>query len=539
MNPNVNWKLNRLWIWLLALPVLLGIFFRFIHLEAKVYWVDEVATSIRIAGTTKALLTQQLATGQLLTVQHLLDVQQLHPALPWSATLAALYHSPEHAPLYFLFARFWLQLTGNGIAQIRSLSVLFSLLSLPALFWLCEELFHSRRTSWIGVMLLSVSPFFVAYAQEARPYSLWSLTLLLMGATLLRAVRTQQRQDWLLYAVAAAIGLYTSLLSLLVLGGQGIYVSLCWGKQRLWWIRAAIGAVLLFSPWIGVILSQLTTLHDNTTWTRLPLGLLPMLATWIYTLAVLFFDVPVVLNPPIVGMAQVTIAAILVGLMGFALRELIQKTPREVWLFVVVFWAALPVPLIVFDLFANGRLSTAPRYMMPVLLGVLLTIAFFLSDRIPDLFKHPFRQRFWSGVLVGLIAISICSCLFQLQQPSRYHKTRSLSNPAIAAVINQANAPLLLAEASQVMDLLSISHLLKPEVQIRIAPAETVLNWANSCQTTFLFNPSAPLKQLFQQQGILLRNRYQPQPLVPTEMSLSLWQVQPAKANQRCAYPLI
>jgi uncharacterized membrane protein len=528
-----SWKLKRSW-WLFAIPILLGICFRVIHLEAKVYWVDEVATSIRIAGTTRTQLVQQLATGQLLTVQQLLDVQQFDPALPWSATFAALRQSPEHAPLYFLLARLWLQLWGNGIAQIRSLSVLFSLLCLPALFWLSQALFQSRRTSTIAVMLLSVSPFFVAYAQEARPYSLWGLSLLWMAATLLSALRRGRVGDWLLYAGAATIALYTSVLTVPLLAGQGLYVAVCWGGQKRRWLLAAGGAVLLFSPWVWVILSQLTTLHDNTTWTRLPLGLLPMVATWIYTLAVLFFDVPVVIDPPIVGIAQVTIATALVGLMSFALQELIRKTPRRIWLFVVILCAALPVPLIVFDLFANGRLSTAPRYMMPVLLGVLLTIAFLLSDRLPDLFSPPFRSRFWSGVFAVLIAMSVCSCLFQLQQPSRYHKTRSLSNPAIAAVMNQANEPIVLAEASQIMDLLSLSHLLKPEVQIRLAPTAAILTWADSCQTTFLLNPSAALKRLVQQQNLLLQNRYQPQPLVATEMSLSLWQLQSNALGKSC-----
>ncbi|WP_179228535.1 glycosyltransferase family 39 protein [Leptolyngbya ohadii] len=588
MNGKGNGKGNGIWkrsaysgctkrsqIWFIVIPLLLGIFLRFTHLADKVYWVDEVATSIRIAGTTRAQVTEQFATGQILTVQQLLDVQTLDPALPWSATFNALRQSPEHAPLYFLLARLWMQFlgheigheTGNSIAQIRSLSVLFSLLSLPAMFWLSSELFRgelwrsaeggyverSRQVSLIAVSLLSVSPFFVAYAQEARPYSLWSLSLLLMGASLLRAIRTEKLGNWILYAFSAAIGLYTSLLSLPVFLGQGVYVAICWGRQKLFhWGFAAIASLLLFSPWIWVIVSQLDTVQDNTTWTRLPLGFLPMVAIWLYTLAVLFFDVPVVTNPAIVGLAQIATATALVGLMGFALRELIRKTPRKIWLFLITFCVALPIPLIVFDLFANGRLSTAPRYLMPVHLGILLTIAFLLFERIPDLFtdlfKNPFEKithssqsaplapqfweepkqhrRFWSGVFAGLIFISLCSCLFQLQQPSRYHKSRSLSNPPIAAIVNQTKSPLVLAEASQTMDLLSLSHLLNPDVRIRIGAIDALPTWADDFPGAFVFNPSIELQENLQKQGVSIQNRYQPQQLVPTEMSLSLWQVQ-------------
>lgn len=41
--------------------------------------------------------------------------------------------------------------------------------------------------------LIAVSPFHVLYAQEAREYSLWTVTILLSSAALLRAMRVKTK----------------------------------------------------------------------------------------------------------------------------------------------------------------------------------------------------------------------------------------------------------------------------------------------------------------------------------------------------------
>ncbi|MFQ3626739.1 MAG: hypothetical protein SNJ81_04090, partial [Cyanobacteriota bacterium] len=50
-------------LWLVTLAVVLGIGFRMYGLGDRVYWVDEVATSVRISGYTRAEVTAQLSDG--------------------------------------------------------------------------------------------------------------------------------------------------------------------------------------------------------------------------------------------------------------------------------------------------------------------------------------------------------------------------------------------------------------------------------------------------------------------------------------------
>ncbi|NJP21290.1 MAG: phospholipid carrier-dependent glycosyltransferase [Hydrococcus sp. CRU_1_1] len=87
-----------------------------------------------------------------------------------------------HPPLYYLMTRFWVQWFGNSVAVIRSLAAIFSILTLPLMYWLCLELFKSPLTGWVATALMPVSPFHVLYAQESRQYSF--LTLVIVFASL-------------------------------------------------------------------------------------------------------------------------------------------------------------------------------------------------------------------------------------------------------------------------------------------------------------------------------------------------------------------
>ena len=110
---------------LLIVLLVLGIFFRFVNLERKVYWTDEVLTSSRISGYREGEVSQQLYNGSVIRVNDLQKYQFPNPDRTLTDTVRALISHPEHAPLYFFMARFWVQLFGNSVAATRSLSAFF------------------------------------------------------------------------------------------------------------------------------------------------------------------------------------------------------------------------------------------------------------------------------------------------------------------------------------------------------------------------------------------------------------------------------
>ena len=504
--------------YLLASLIGLGLLFRVAHLDQKIFWVDEVSTAIRAAGYTKAEVTAQLATGQPHSPADLLAYQQLQalhlPPRSFADSLSALSRSPEHAPLYFLLVRLWMQIFGSSLGAIRSLSVLCSLLALPALYRLCRELMNGDAGQTIAqtaVGFMAISPFFVAYAQEARPYSLWLLTLLLCSTALLRAIRRDSPGSWLIYALTLTLSLYSSLLSVFVAVGQAIYVALQVRGSSRWRYLAAVGlAGALFLPWLWVLWSQQMALESNTTWMRTAVPGWLTIAIWLYSTAILWFDLPVVTTGWIAGV-EATIAIIVLTLVGSAVIRLMHL-PRYIGLYLGALGLPVPVALLLLDWSWRGQAAATSRYLIPAQLALLIATAAGVSQLK--------RRRL---IVSFLLSLSLISCIVNLNRIPNYQKDRNRANLELAAIINAEAAPTLLAEPSQTLDLLSLSHSLRPDTQIQIAPFDQLLPQPQACLPCFLFNPSEPMLAAAVRLGLSPSPAYQPQVLFTQDRHLTLW----------------
>lgn len=532
--------LSKLGLALIGL-LLLGCVFRVANLDQKVFWVDEVATVTRAVGYTQSAVMTQLADGALHSPAELLAYQQLSPERTLGDTLQALARSPEHAPLYFGLIRIWMQVFGSSVGAVRSLSVVSSGLTLPCLYYFCRWLFNPNppssdsvvlsRTCWIAVSLMAVSPFFIAYAQEARPYSFWLLILVLSWSALLRAIQRPTVRSWFIYAVALTVSLYTSLLTLLLVIGQGGYVWADGGRLNARRFLGAVGiALLAFLPWLWVIASHWQALGSNTTWMRTSLNPLVMLAIWLYSFAILFFDVPIVTQG---GMAvlQATIAAGVLATIGVALYHL-RRMPCPIGWGLAGLGLPIPIGLIFLDLVFQGQASATARYLIPAQLAVLIAVASFLAA--PTELKP--RKRLQQMLLSSLIVLSLISNWVNFSRSPDYQKDRNRHNPEIAAILNQDSRTVLLAEPEQTMDLLSLSHSLNSGLKIQILPTAQVPAVLAQCQPYFLFNPSDALFNTLQQApNLILRERFQPDLLTPADVHLSLWSVQPSPTRIECS----
>jgi uncharacterized membrane protein len=76
----INWKLPATALrFLIIVLLIMGVFFRVVNLDKKVYWYDEAFTSIRISGYTEAEIVQQFADGREISVAALQKYQQPNP----------------------------------------------------------------------------------------------------------------------------------------------------------------------------------------------------------------------------------------------------------------------------------------------------------------------------------------------------------------------------------------------------------------------------------------------------------------------------
>ena len=461
------------WQILLVTILVLGLFFRFANIDGKVYWSDETFTSLRVSGYTAEAYTNKIVAGDELGIKEFQKYQRLNSEknLPDLVNGLAV-EEPQNPPLYFMMVRFWVQLFGESAAITRSFSAAISLLSLPCIYWLCHELFGLPLAGAIAMALLASSPLHVLYAQEARPHSLWTLTILLSGAALLRAIRLGTKLNWSIYAVAIALSLYTYMFSALVAIGHGIYVVVNSGFRFTKTVRnyliASLGGILLFSPWIFAIVRSVSNTQETTSWTNLKVSLILLIRTWLLNLSRCFIDLDYnFLTRNYLMYLAIPAVAILVG---YSIYFLVKSAPAKVWLFILTLMGVTAIALILPDLIVGGRRSSVVRYVMPCYLGIQLAIAYLFAAKISKSIQI-WQQRLWRIVMVALISGGIVSCAVSSQAQTWWNKYNSYHIPDVARIINQSERPLVLWSGVPPLDL---TYLLNPNVKLQPVMRQTI-----------------------------------------------------------------
>jgi uncharacterized membrane protein len=472
------WKLPVTGLrFLLIVVLLLGVFFRFVNLDQKVYWGDETLSSARISGYTADEIIQTLYTGREISVEELQKYQRPNTDRNLSDTLKVLAtEAPNHPPLYYLMARFWEQAFGSTLAIKRTLPALISLLGFPALYWLCLELFGSSLTGGIALALVAVSPLHVLYAQEVREYSLWTVSVLLTSASLLYALRVNTKRSWSLYGLSFAIALYSHLFAGLVAIVQGIYVLIIerirWSKRLKAYLLASMAGVAMFLPWLVIFLNNESQASKKWGWVIQNLPSLSFYQRWVTNLVRGFFDVQLGSDDPFdvpLGFEQpITYLIIPIWLLTvYSIYFLVRHTPKEVWLFVLLLMVSTTLPLVLPDLISGGRRSTIPRYLIPTYLGIQLAVAYLLSTKLSAVATSIWQQNLWRFITVALLSCGVVSCVFIAQSDTWWTKYTEYYNTQVAKIINQSPSPLVCSETNYDR-ILSISHLLDPKVRLQL-----------------------------------------------------------------------
>ena len=572
-------KTRKATFFLLAILILLGLFFRFTNLSNKIFWVDEVATAVRVSGYTISEVTNSLLEQDVVDRNSFLSYLTTDSGRSFADSMAALSQSPEHAPLYFILTRFWMQWWGNSIAVMRSLAVVFSLLVFPSLYWLCQELFNRPIVSWLSIGIMSLSPFYVAYAQEARPYSLWTVGILLTGASFIRAIKLNSKLSWLLYSLCLTLGLYTSLFSIYVAFFQGLYLLATIEKKRIKiignYILASIISLITFIPWILVIINNLDLLHDNTSWMRGNFNLADIIAVYIGSNLLIFGDLPLSPDANPIQIAVVLlliavslpiaikyrhnknklvkfIALLLISTIAFllskyiyldwttiigaivaiailtvsiyALSYVIKQEDKKQWLYIICLMLSLPLPLLITDIINQGQSSTAPRYLIPLQLGILIAVAYTVGSKL-----NSNQQKLWQIIIVAFVVIGIYSNIRNLNLSPFYQKGRNVNNTAIAKIINhhaENESTLVIAEASEAMDLVSLAYSLSPKIKYKVIDSNSnLISYTNQFNYTYLLKPTPEIKQKLEQQSIELRQVYKSHVYSEDGFPSDLWQI--------------
>jgi len=176
---------------ILGVATLAGAALRLHSLDARSLWIDEAA-SVRFA------------------------------TLPWWPFLHTLWDYQGNMSVYYFVLRWWIHL-GDSEFMVRALSVLFGVLTIPAIYFLGTKLFD-WATGLASATLLSVHSFHIHWSQETRAYTLLTLLLVLATCFFVSAIESNRKRYWIAFSVTAALCIYAHVFAMLVLAAHALCI---------------------------------------------------------------------------------------------------------------------------------------------------------------------------------------------------------------------------------------------------------------------------------------------------------------------------
>ena len=541
-----NPPLDKWLRFLIVVVLVMGIFFRFVNLDRKFYWIDETYTSLRVSGYTEAEMLKQISYQKIISPSDLQKYQQINSEKTLTDTLNSLAtEDPQHPPLYYILARYWAQWFGSSVTAMRSLAAVISLLVFPSIYWLAWELFESANVAWMAIAIFAISPYHILFAQEARQYSLWTVTTILSSAALLRAMRADENQNpiwlvyhWTIYAIMTTMGFYTHLLFVCVAAAHAIYIAIIanWRdiKTFIAYYVAALVAFIAFMPSLVNVVENFNQIRSTTVWAQ-QTNLLRLVSRWVGSVSIAFFDFGIDGTASATQLALlIPLSIIILALVGYAIYFLCRQTPKRVWLLILLTIATTALFLAVPDIMKGGRRSTNPRYLVPCYVGIQLAVAYLLSVKISTNLDNFKQQRLWKTAIVALFSAGIISAGMSSQADSWWNKGSGWlrAELEVAKTINQASKPLIVSDAN-IAYIMPLSYRLEPKVKLLIEPRcytscyknrdlalakPKIPRIPNGFSEVFLYKPSSVLRSGIQQQN------YQIDSVIGT-VELNLWKL--------------
>lgn len=392
---------------------------------------------------------------------------------------------PLCPPLYALIINRWVTVFGGSDFALRAFSALVSIISLMVVYFLGNTLFGKRVGLCTG-LVQAISPFDIAYAQEARMYSLVVLfSALSVGAFLLLSLRPKSLVSGLfaLIYTFATWGLINSHYTGLFIWAFEIMVGVIFALLRKDWLLFAwlsfanLLVLELSLPWYGLFQQAVEVrtasfyVARSFTWWWPIQGLLwrvPL--NWVIFLAGKRVTSPAV---PIYLLAGILLVAGFRALFSSIAQSIFQKfrRPSVVDLTLkanyrtsaaalLLSWCVIPaLGVWLIDLFESHRVIEISRYVIGTAPAVFLIAGIGVASLI--------KKKGYGICLVLLFA------MFALANNAYAHIVRQREDwRQMAAVVEKLCHSDDLLFVSQYYDIVCLDRYLKhPVRQIGISPA--------------------------------------------------------------------
>ena len=180
--------------------------------------------------------------------------------------LRAVERSDTSPPLYYLLLHFWMLLLGSNALALRSLSILFFLLSIW-IFWKVARRHLDSESALLATVIFALCPLSLRYATEGRHYSLLLLfcllTIHIFQSTWEKELSGAAFMELFIVALAGFYTHYFFAFLFLPCSLLALYRKARW-RKRLLGLFALLALAL--SPWYLKLPSMLETWRVTADW---------------------------------------------------------------------------------------------------------------------------------------------------------------------------------------------------------------------------------------------------------------------------------
>ncbi len=184
----------------------------------------------------------------------------------WAATLIdksipQIFHLVSRdtsPPLYYLAAHLWTRIFGISEIGLRSLSLLFWLLTAVFTALIARHFWKNKTLTLFVFLITLLNPFLFQYAFEARMYAI--LALMSTAATYFFLT-----QKWPFYVIVATLSLYSHHFSIFV-----IFWHFLWTLLTRKSLKPFFLIFLFYLPWLPVMYLQTKMVATNGFWLSRP-----------------------------------------------------------------------------------------------------------------------------------------------------------------------------------------------------------------------------------------------------------------------------
>ena len=341
-----------------------------------------------------------------------------------------------HPPLFYWLLKIWAEFFGHSDIALRSFSILCGAVVVALGFLLSRKLF-GKKVGYLSLPLLALSPMLLRYGIEMRMYAPAVVIVLAQLLALVKARETNSRKWWISYGILMAAGMWTHYFTALAVAAQWLwwYFSLreksCRGK-KLWqkllgfrensttkwkdflhgkqggFLWSLIVAAILFAPWAGFMLRQLTTVQTYGFWIPpINFATLPdfVASIFVYQLSA----------QTVSWLALGLIILLIILIILFAKMRRISRNDKT-WRdnFNLLIWSVVAPPLLLVILSMPPLQSSfVDRYVLAAMILVPILVAVIVAKNLEP--AKTWHEKFWPLVLycvtVGAFVVGILAVI--------------------------------------------------------------------------------------------------------------------------------